>query len=98
MFGLLALVSTVLGSIRVSLVVRHRSMISGYLLVDDYDDRHIDQSCLGVSEEVEVEQLIQSCLGVSDCKGPKKEVEVVLQSCGRTCWLIIADKIYARSL
>lgn len=63
MFGLLALVLTVLGSIRVSLVVRHRSMVSGYLLVDDNGDRHIGQSCLGVS----------------DCKSPKavgKKVEL----------------------
>lgn len=85
MFGPLALVSTVLGSIRVYLEVRHRSRVSDCLLVDDHGDPHIDQSCLEVS----------------DCKGPKAvgmEVEELVESCGRTCRLIVADKICAGSL
>ena len=81
MSGLPALVLTVLESIRISLLVRHHSRVSGYLLVDVHGDRHIDQSCLGVF----------------DCKGLKavgKEVDLEsVEGCGRTCWLILADKI-----
>ena len=81
MSGLPALVSTVLESIRISLLVRHHSTVSGYLLMDFHGDRHIDQSCLGVF----------------DCKGLKavgKEVDLEsVEGCGRTCWLILADKI-----
>ncbi len=86
MSGLPVLVSIVLESNRVSLVVRHRSRVSGYLVVDDHGERHNDQSCLGVF----------------DYKGPKavgKEVdwEELVEGCGRTCWLTLAEKIYVRS-
>ena len=73
MFGLLTLASTVLEGDRISLMMmRHRSRISGHLLVDGHWDHHIDQSCLGVF----------------DCKGPKavgKEVDLELvEGCART--------------
>lgn len=84
---LLALVPTVLSSIRVFLVVRHRSRASGCLLVDGPGDRHTDQGCLGVL----------------DCMGPKtvgKEVdsEELVEGCARTYWLVLADKICVGSL
>ena len=82
MSGLPALVSTVLGSTRVSLAVRHRSRASDFLLVDDHGDRHI----------------YQSCPGVFDCKGSKAvgkrvELEELVEGCGRTYCLILADNI-----
>ena len=81
MFGLLALVSTVLESIRISLLGRHHSRVSGYLLVDVHGDRHIDQSCLEVFD-------------YKGLKAVEREVDLELvEGCGRTCWFILADKI-----
>lgn len=83
MSGPLALVSIVLESIRVSLMVRHRSRVSDYLPVDGHWGRRTDQSCLGVS----------------DCKGPQAVVDLedLVEDCGQTFLLFLADELCVRS-
>ena len=87
MSGLLALVSIVLVNIRVFLVMRRRSRVSDYLLVDGHGDRHIDQRCLGVFDYMDLSAV-----------GKRVDLEDLVEDCGRTCWLNLADKMCVGSL
>ena len=82
MSALRGLVLTVFASTQIFLAVGHHSRVSGCFLVDDLEYRHIDQSYLAVF----------------DYKGPKvvgkeTDLEELVEGCGRTCWLIIADEM-----
>ena len=83
MSGLRALVSTVLESTRASLVVPHRSRLSGYSLEDVHGNRHIDQSCLGVFD----------CKGLKAVVGREVELQEWVEGCARTYRFILADSI-----
>ncbi len=69
----------VLESVRASLVVRHHSRVSGRFLPDE---KEVDLDKL----EVDLDKL------EVDLDELEVDLDKLVEGCGRTCWLILADR------